>query len=442
LKIAGSGMSLVFAGTRGDAFRTFLTQILVYVLALAQGIVIARALGPGGKGVYVLASICTSLFMAAFGGINAAIAFRVSKKQAAIPDTMANGLVLALLVTTVPVATVAGTHIFLTTSNNWLDFAATSAIIGLFVACFNGLFLGAGDVRSLNYSQILNVAVTLGLTMALLLALRTDVRGALGAWVAGPLITLVWMWKRSGLKPRVMFEGGIAWNKMRSLLVFALQIGATNAISFLNYRTDSFLIERFAGFGSLGIYSVAVGATEAIWLVSRAVSTAIYGRLGGESSEGAALLAAKALRHTVLGVLALGLCVGFAGPILLPLIYGAKFQGAVPALLILLPGNICYGLASVLSAYFTNHLGRPGVSLGIAGLSVALDFAGCLVLIPRLGLMGAAAASSLSYVASIALMLALFVRSSGISWGASLIPRKHEFREQLNVLWNALNGGG
>jgi Na+-driven multidrug efflux pump len=77
-----------------------------------------------------------------------------------------------------------------------------------------------------------------------------------------------------------------------------------------------------------------------------------------------------------------------------------------------------YAAASALSAYFTHHLGRPHWAGGVAALSLALNAAGCSWAVPAYGMAGAAASTSLSYGLAILVALALFVRRSGLGWGA------------------------
>jgi hypothetical protein len=48
-----------------------------------------------------------------------------------------------------------------------------------------------------------------------------------------------------------------------------------------------------------------------------------------------------------------------AAMVLLPRILTAEYAAALPVLACLLPGVMAYGAASALSAYFTNHAGRP-----------------------------------------------------------------------------------
>lgn len=75
------------------------------------------------------------------------------------------------------------------------------------------------------------------------------------------------------------------------------------------------------------------------------------------------------------------------GPILLNLLYGAEFMGAVPVFRILIVMTVVDGIVWILAQSFM-ALGRPGTVtlLQTAGLGLSIPF--LLLLIPRLGLQG------------------------------------------------------
>ena len=78
----------------------------------------------------------------------------------------------------------------------------------------------------------------------------------------------------------------------------------------------------------------------------------------------------------------------------------------------LLPGVVAYAVVAILSQYVVGQ-GAPGryTLAVVAGLTT--NIVANLLLIPRLGTAGAAAASSISYALTAALTLAIFTRLSG-----------------------------
>ena len=126
------------------------------------------------------------------------------------------------------------------------------------------------------------------------------------------------------------------------------------------------------------------------------------------------------MRINVLATLAAAPLLYLAASALLPRALGDAYDGALLPLALLLPGIAGYAAASSLSAYYTNHRGRPQWSAAIAAVSLALTLAIAAWSVPRFGAAGAALATSLAYTASIALALAWFMRDTGLPWTSLL----------------------
>jgi O-antigen/teichoic acid export membrane protein len=195
-------------------------------------------------------------------------------------------------------------------------------------------------------------------------------------------------------------------------------IGATNLISLLNYRATLFLLERQGGLAEAGVYSVAVQVAELLWLLSSAVTVSAYHRIGAPDAAQAAATTLRAVRFNLGATLAAAPLLYLASRWALPWALGPAYAAALHPLALLLPGIAGYAAASSLSAYYTNHHGRPQWSAGIAGLSLALTLAIAAWSIPRFGAAGAALATSLAYTVAIAVALRAFLRDAGLPWRA------------------------
>jgi len=195
---------------------------------------------------------------------------------------------------------------------------------------------------------------------------------------------------------------------------FVATIGVTNVVSLLNYRASLFLVERFHGLSTAGTYSVAVTVAELLWLLSSSVTVSAYARIGPPDIKVAASMTVQAVRINVLATL-------LAAPVLmalawwgLPWVMGEAYAASLLPLAALLPGVAAYAAASSLSAFYTNHLGRPQLSGAIAGLSLMLSFGLGWVLVPRLGALGAGISSSLGYIVAIVVAYGVFLRHAGL----------------------------
>jgi O-antigen/teichoic acid export membrane protein len=108
-------------------------------------------------------------------------------------------------------------------------------------------------------------------------------------------------------------------------------------------------------------------------------------------------------------LVALGLAVGSP---LAPVIFTREFTGVGPALVLLLPGMIAYGVWQLLASHLL-RIGRRSFLAMIAWLfgitSIALQAVGAQVF----GLAGAAAGLSAAYVLASAVVLVAFIHLSG-----------------------------
>ncbi|MCK7499218.1 MAG: DegT/DnrJ/EryC1/StrS family aminotransferase [Comamonadaceae bacterium] len=108
----------------------------------------------------------------------------------------------------------------------------------------------------------------------------------------------------------------------------------------------------------------------------------------------------RARRATTLRALHLSwLALVVAAPLLwllaaavLPPALGPDYADSLLPLAVLLPGVLLFGGASAMSAFFTNHAGRPQVPAQIAAGSLALNALLSLLLVPKLGSVGGAGA--------------------------------------------------
>jgi O-antigen/teichoic acid export membrane protein len=103
-------------------------------------------------------------------------------------------------------------------------------------------------------------------------------------------------------------------------------------------------------------------------------------------------------------------------------VLGPAYAASVPLLALLLPGVLVFGGASALSAYFTNHAGRPQVPAQVAGLSLLVNATLALILVPHLGMAGAALGASISYAAAVLVLALRFAAHAGLSPAFVLLP--------------------
>lgn len=417
-----------------NSVRTLIFRVLSSFLGIVIGVVISRLFGPEGKGIFTMNALVAGLYLVAFGGVQAAIAYQISKEGIAPQRVLANSLLWGAALGLTTSVLVLFTYPWLEANGWWFVlFFGLAAPFSLWQSYLSGAFLGSNDIKSLNYATVLPLLWTLILVVLLRSVFRWGIESALVAWLGGQVFTTLWM----SLRARGLWcpwsISSLDASLLRSMLGFGTQIGMVNLIGLLNYRVDVFMIQYFVGISGVGLYSVAVSLAEMLWFLSSAISIAAYARIGRASMDCAADLTARGIRHSLFVVAVAAVLLFLMADPLIPLIYGSRFKETVVPLRIMLPGAAAYGLASIFSAFFTNQLGKPKISLYIAGFSLVVGFLIGILLIPRWGLAGAAWATTISYTMSVMVAVLTFVKMTGFSVPQLLMIRVEDLQDYAKL---------
>jgi O-antigen/teichoic acid export membrane protein len=228
---------------------------------------------------------------------------------------------------------------------------------------------------------------------------------------------------------------------LRRALRFGLFAWAGNLLQQVNYRFDVLILAGFATASDVGIYSVALTLTGVAWVLPHGLQMVIFPRTasldaaatsGELSAEESDFAVARGVRHSVLLLLPAGLIVA-ALLLLVPLVYGSSFDKTVWLGFVLLPGVLALGVGKVLGSVVAGR-GAPRYNLYTAAVVAALTLVLYFTLIPAYEEWGAAAASSISYLATAVISALFFRRVLGIPLSAALIPTRADLRNYPEAL--------
>ncbi|MBV8245526.1 MAG: oligosaccharide flippase family protein, partial [Candidatus Eremiobacteraeota bacterium] len=195
---------------------------------------------------------------------------------------------------------------------------------------------------------------------------------------------------------------------------YAWNIGLVNLVSLLNYRVDVYIVAVFASARALGLYAIAVSGAESLQVFTQVASIVTAPHIGSLDTPSAARLTARAMRGNVVLAAAIAAIVFVLAPFVVRALYGTAYLDMVPAFRILLVGIVAFSSASIVSSFFTLRLGNPLLSLRVAGAAAAVCAVVSVILVPRVGIVGAAIGTVAGYLLGQAVMLAIFCRTSGI----------------------------
>ena len=412
----------------GNSLRVFGAQVAGNAGYFVSVLLLARGLQPAERGAvaFVTVSALVVSNLASFGTAEATRVF-AAQRPAERPR----------LLTNVVLASTAG------------------GLVGAVLAC--AALVALGDARPEGIGALELAAIAVGAVVgAIGLAGAAFLHGcsrfstysrllAAGPWLYAVLIAVIWAgwgltveraavaWVAAQAVPAVLFCGaaarvtGFGRPDLR-LLAETARYGARAWLGglahLLNARVDQVLIGLLATQAALGTYAVAVNASEVLFYLPSAVGTALLPAVARSGGSAGVERTLRVFRVVILiTVVAVGVAAAL-GPLLLPIVFGAAYSGAVEPFLWLLPSAIGF----VASAVFSTALlasGAPALSsLGpVVSLTVGVGLD--IVLIPRLGATGAAMAASAALLCGgLAAAVAYGVRS-GLR-PAALIPRRSD----------------
>ncbi len=429
------------------------TNVLNLLLSAGNSIFLTRLLGVVGKGEFAIFSASFGVLTLLLGmGLNESIRFfiaqgRVSRGRVLTSLSLfsaAAGLVAFLLV-----------HInhqlfqndvFLPGPKQNVPFELLLAgvvAVSLFYGTVSSVFAGHRSFKTLN-SLTLGSAILSLVTYGGLLWLETA--GPFHVTTGIVFVTYALLTLLTALAIGVMAYIQLGERFTAKLLEPALLRAMARYASvsyfatlaqFMNYRVDYWIVQHFCGAAPLGLYALAGNLAAMLWIVPRSVATVLGPAIAAQDTGATVQQAARIGRLVLVGSVALAVlpapfAAGWIGGL-----YGAGFAAsAVPFVILLVgcaPFTLCVVHASALAAL---NLPQANLKASCVGLvaTVVLD----LVLIPRFGILGAATASSLSYLVTSAVVLWTFARTGALSLSACLVPRRGDLRYVIDGFKNFL----
>ncbi|MFN2449581.1 MAG: NAD-dependent epimerase/dehydratase family protein [Candidatus Baltobacteraceae bacterium] len=419
------------AAVGAKAAQTFAARLLVSAFAVLTGIIVARALGPEGKGVYSGVQTLLSIPVAVAGGAGAAITYLMTKQRRTASELLPAIAVTFGLITafcTAACAIYAGIH-------GW-TLAAIGFAAGLppsvVIAWQQNYYVAADRLRTFNIQSIAIAFGTLALTAAAL-AFGRETPGVIAAWLlalyAGAVAIAADVARDAGRLHRRELGA-----RLREFAQFGAQSALNSGLGLLNYRVDSLILIALLGLPVFGVYSVAVSIGELLFMIARPVNAAV-GREIGVASEGrAAEITAHVVRAGFAICLLCAVPLAVFAPLLVHAVYGARFDAAATPMRVLLPGIVAFSSAGTFASFFIFQLGRPLLVTAVNIVMIAAQTAACFALVPRFGLAGAALASTVTYVAGALFNTVVFFRATRIPPGQLWIPKRADAQRIVAIV--------
>lgn len=390
------------------------TNGICLCLSFLSGILLARYLGPEGRGI-VAAIMVYPLMVNTLCqlGIRQATVVEVGRKRFGEEAIAGAVFALYLLTTTLGLVTCAIAFFVVDDAEFSLPMIAiamASIPFSLISAYAGGYFLGKQQIGNFNLTRWLNALLQVGAVLIFVVWLGLGIPGALASMVIAPVCGACYLIirVRRQVKLRLIWDFRIIGALTRLGSVYALAL----FLNSLNYRIDYIMLQTLADKAAIGNYAIAVGLAEQLWQIPTILGVVIFAR-SANSRNGAAF--SRKVEKVFIGSLIIGVVIAaiftFAMPTVLPLIYGAEFTPAVSLLQLLMPGIVLMTGYKILGFDMAGK-GKPWPavysSLPCLVINIALNY----ILIPSYGADGAAIASTISYTFMSLFFIYLYRKSS------------------------------
>ena len=400
---------------------TYLFSALTLVTNLVSGVVIARALGPSGRGITV--ALATVIQLAGFLfalGVAQSLSYYIARRPQDGPRLLTTWTLMLIPLTAVAIAV---TELLLPTIfavdgdeavslGRWFVFAI-ALVVGLELNY--GLLLGVQDFFVYNALRLAQPLLTMVGLVFLWWQEELTIKSALIVAIAGSGIALA-----VGMG-RALARIGVGRPALRlglSSLWYGVRGQGTTVANNVTARLDVAMLPAFVSASSVGLYSVATNVSLIVYQLSSTFAGLVLPAAAREPERGpikviGSLWASLAIAGAA--ALALGL---FAKP-LLGLVYGDRFEDAAEPLILLLPGAVLFAASLILSAGVF-AAGRPFTATMAQVLGMVVTVVGLLVFLRSGGVTAAALVSTASYATIFIATLIVYKVISGLSWSAFL----------------------
>lgn len=408
---------------------TFASRIAALLLSTLTAIVLARSLGPAARGDYALVTVVAQwvLAFANLGHGQAQVHF-VGRDRTLFPRAASNVAVFTLGAT-------AAVAVVL-----WIGAAPLRAAFPVLGGVYL-LAVVASVAPLLLYTLLYELlrgrrafALTAGITLFAYTAqlavlglfvgpLALGLAGAVGAWlVAHTLLAIVTVgaaWREGGFaRPDVAL--------LRGSLGLGVVSYATSLFIVATTRAGILLAALFLTSADVGVLVVAITLAELLWYLADPAAFVLAPVVAGDAAA-AQRLTPLVTRLVGATAAALALLGGVLAQPLVVWLFGREYEASAAVFRWLLPGVVIYSVARILVSDLLGR-GRPGLGIAGIGAGAAVSILAGVLLIPSAGVTGAAVAATLAYVTATAVVVAGYVRLTGLSWPALLIVRASDLQ--------------
>lgn len=226
---------------------------------------------------------------------------------------------------------------------------------------------------------------------------------------------------------------------LKEMFAYGLWGSADNIAEALTTRLNYFLIQRFAGLGSVGLLDAGTKISESVWHISRSVSFIEYSSVAQTTDrEKQIRTTLKMFKLTFSALTATMICILFIPEwVYTEYLFSPEFKGMRKIIFGLAAGIIALGCNSILSHYFLGS-GKVRYSTYCSCIGLIVLLIAGYILIPVYGVVGSAVTTSIAFCSMLTFSMVIFCRQNGTRI-TGFVPDKDDFSDLLKRIQKSFN---
>lgn len=409
----------------------FSSKIIVAFLLFLSGVILAREFGPEGKGIYDLFRSIIALTVAcgAFG-IGTASIYLLNRKKREFTQLFSNSLILGIFWGVILASLI---YIFFIYFPSLVTGLTKQYILLLLLvipftlshAYLLPFFLAKFQVTKWSILTILHAAlIFLGITI-LVLILNYGISGAIYAIAFSSFFTfLLVLFFLLKLTPfRFHFDRSL----FREETKFGLKVYLGDIFTIVNFKLNLFIVNFFLGINNVGYYSIALNLAMILFFISYSFRQTLYPVWSLSEKKEVDKNTPRLARQVLILGTGIALFLFLIGKYFIIFVYGKEFYPSILSFYLILPGAVFMIFASI---FFNNFFaqGKPHIASLILFSALIFNILLAVILVPLIGIIGAAIASSLSYFLAAILALSIFSKITNYPIKEMITIRTDDFR--------------
>jgi O-antigen/teichoic acid export membrane protein len=386
---------------RSQVASTGATDLMLVALSTVSGILVARQLGPTGRGEFAVAILWPSV-IAAFGMLGVKEALTYARARASYPQAVLVGTALELAFVQSVLLVILGGLLIPWLTRAQSQVVTQAGLMFLLVIPANlvaqyalGLLQGSLEIPVFNMLR-LTVGIVYLVALLVLWAMTAMsvwnvTLGLLAANTCTALAALLVILRKCGVQWTFEFS------LYRRILSYGLRSHVGSMSSIVNQRADQMLMAVLVAPEQLGWYAVAVNISSLARLPSGVFATLAFPKVAAATHAEQRRLTGLYSRLNATSSCGVGLVLMFTLPILVPLVYGSAYTPSILPAEILVVATIVVAVGQAWAGSLRG-LGRPSEPAKAELISLIATVVGLVLLLEPFGIVGAALTSLAAYL--------------------------------------------